>query len=203
MAIVRRIARPLLASIFIYGGIDALRNAEAKVPAADKLVSTLPPKLPVVGTTKQLVQADAAAKILGGTMLALGRLPRLSSLGLAASIIPTTLAGHRFWEEKDPAKRKMQQLQFVKNASILGGVLLAAVDTHGKPSIGWRARRAAADLRSSAGDTASALSDKASALSDKASALGEKASALGDKASTLGDKASALGEKAHDLLPIS
>jgi uncharacterized membrane protein YphA (DoxX/SURF4 family) len=186
MAIVRRVARPLLASVFIYGGVDALRNADSKVPAADKVVSSLPPKVPVVGTTKQLVQADGAAKLLGGTMLALGRLPRLSSLGLAASIIPTTLAGHRFWEETDPVKRKAQQLQFVKNASILGGVLLAAVDTHGKPSIGWRARRAAADLRSSAGGTASSLSDT-----------------LGDKASALSDKASALGEKAHDLLPIS
>ena len=159
MAIVRNFARPLLASIFLYGGIDALRHPEAKVPGAEKVIAGLAPKLPVVGTTKQLVQADAAAKVAGGTLLALGRFPRLAALGLAASLVPTTLAGHRFWEENDPAKRKAQQLQFVKNASILGGVLLAVVDTQGKPSVGWRARRAAAELRSSAEDKASTLSE--------------------------------------------
>ena len=171
MALVRRIARPLLASIFVYGGVDALRNPDGKVPSADKVVSTLPPKLPMVGSTKQLVQADAAVKVVGGALLALGKFPRLSALALAASLVPTTMAGHRFWEETDPIKRKAQQLQFTKNASILGGVLLAVVDTHGQPSVGWRARRAAADLRDSVGDTASTLSDKASALGDKAQHL--------------------------------
>ncbi len=57
--------------------------------------------------------------------------------------MPTTWSGHRFWEETDPDRRKAQQLQFVKNLSILGGVLLAAVDPGGKPSLGWRARRRA------------------------------------------------------------
>jgi uncharacterized membrane protein YphA (DoxX/SURF4 family) len=152
MALVRRIARPLLSSIFIYGGQEALRNADAKVAAADKIVARLPPKLPMIGTTKQLVQADAVAKIAGGVLLATGRAPRLAALGLAVSLVPTTLAGHRFWEEKDPQKRKLQQLQFAKNASILGGVLLAVVDTHGKPSVAWRAKRAAADLRDAAAD---------------------------------------------------
>jgi putative oxidoreductase len=79
-----------------------------------------------------------------GGLLALGRLPRLSALALAGSLVPTTLAGHRFWSETDPAKRSMQQIQFFKNVSMLGGLLLAAVDTSGKPSIGWRARHAIA-----------------------------------------------------------
>ena len=30
---------------------------------------------------------------------------------------------------------------------MLGGLLLAAVDTEGKPGLAWRARRAAADVR--------------------------------------------------------
>jgi hypothetical protein len=30
---------------------------------------------------------------------------------------------------------------------MLGGLLLAAVDTEGKPGVAWRARRAAADVR--------------------------------------------------------
>ena len=45
---------------------------------------------------------------------------------LAASLVPTTLAGHRFWEETDPQAKAMQRLQFAKNTSVLGGLLLAS-----------------------------------------------------------------------------
>ena len=61
--------------------------------------------------------------------------------------MPTTAAGHRFWEEKDPQRKAQQRVHFFKNASMLGGLLLAAVDTEGKPGVAWRARRAAADVR--------------------------------------------------------
>jgi putative oxidoreductase len=159
MPLVRRLARPLLASIFVYGGIDAFRNPGSKAPHADKVVGGLPAQVPGVASTEQLVRLDGAAKVIGGVALALGKFPRLASLGLIASLVPTTVAGHRFWEEKDPAKRKTQQLQFIKNASILGGVMLAAVDTEGKPSVGWRARRMARELNRDASATAHAVSD--------------------------------------------
>ena len=57
------------------------------------------------------------------------------------------MAGHRFWEESDPTQKKNQQLHFFKNLATLGGLLLAAVDTEGKPGVAWRARRAAKDVR--------------------------------------------------------
>ncbi|MEP6852407.1 MAG: DoxX family protein [bacterium] len=158
MPLVRRVARPLLAMIFVYGGLDALRNPAAKAPAADKVLTRLPPALPVIGTTEQLVRADAAAKVLGGTMLALGRFPRLSALGLIATLVPTTLAGHRPWEETDPVQRKLQTLQVCKNASILGGLLLATVDTEGRPSLGWRARRAGRDVQRTVAGTRAVVS---------------------------------------------
>ncbi len=44
----------------------------------------------------------------------------------------------------------MQQLQFTKNMGLLGGALLAVVDTDGKPGLGWRARRANKDLHRAA-----------------------------------------------------
>ena len=125
MIALRRIARPLLASIFIYGGLDAFRNPEAKAPKAEPLVAGVADKLPGVSNTADLVRLDGAAKVVGGVALALGILPRVAALGLAASLVPTTLAGHPFWDETDPDKRRAQQLQFAKNASILGGVLLA------------------------------------------------------------------------------
>ena len=72
----------------------------------------------------------------------LSAVPTLASTVLAASLVPTTAAGHRFWEESDPDVRAQQQLQFVKNVSMLGGLLLAAVDTEGKPGVAWRAKHA-------------------------------------------------------------
>jgi uncharacterized membrane protein YphA (DoxX/SURF4 family) len=92
---------------------------------------------------EQWVKADAAVKVVAGTLFGLGRVPRLTALVLAGSTVPTTLAGHRFWEESDPKVSFEKIAHFVKNLGLLGGLLLAAVDTEGKPSVGYRARRAA------------------------------------------------------------
>jgi hypothetical protein len=89
------------------------------------------------------VRIDAGVKVVAGSLFALGRLPRLSAVAMSASIVPTTLAGHRFWEHEDPKERFGQLSNFLKNAGILGGLLLAAVDTEGRPSVGWRAKRVA------------------------------------------------------------
>jgi len=142
MAIVRSIARPMLASMFVIGGLDSLRKPDPKVPAAEPVVGGVTDKLPMISNTRQAVQANGAVQAVAGGLLALGRLPRLSALALAGSLVPTTVAGHSFWTETDSAKRSMQQVQFFKNVSMLGGLLLAAVDTCGKPSIRWRARHA-------------------------------------------------------------
>lgn len=146
--LIRRLARPLLASIFIKGGVDTLLNPEPRVQAAAPLVNKvsdqLPPQAP--SDPDQLVRIDAGVKVAAGTLLALGKFPRLSSLALAGSIVPTTYVGHAFWEKSDPAEKAADQLQFLKNLSILGGLVLAAVDTEGKPSLGWRGRRAARKL---------------------------------------------------------
>jgi putative oxidoreductase len=147
--LVRRIARPLLASSFIYGGIDTLRHPQSRVPGARPIVEQiteqadkqLPVQVP--RDVEQWVKIDAGVKVAAGTLFALGRLPRLSAVALSGSIVPTTLAGHRFWEHDDPKERFGQLSHFLKNLGLLGGLLIAAVDTEGKPSVGWRARRAA------------------------------------------------------------
>ncbi|MGY1594783.1 DoxX family protein [Geodermatophilus sp. SYSU D00708] len=147
--LVRRIARPLLASTFVYGGIDTLRNPQPRVagarPVVDKVTEVADQQLPVQvpRDVEQWVKIDAGVKVAAGTLLSIGRLPRLSALALAVSIVPTTLAGHRFWEHNDPQQKAGQTIHFLKNLGLLGGLLIAAVDTEGKPSVGYRARRAA------------------------------------------------------------
>jgi len=147
--LVRRIARPLLAAPFIYGGISTLRKPQDRVPGAapvvEKIAETADKQLPVQvpRDVQQWVQADAAVKVAAGSLFALNKFPRLTALVLSASIVPTTLAGHRFWEHTDPTERFGQISNFLKNTGLLGGLLLAAVDTEGRPSVGYRARRGA------------------------------------------------------------
>jgi len=137
----------MLAATFVSGGIDNLKHVDDLAAAAEPVTEKLEPvvertnPLPIHLDQRQLVVANAVAHIAAGSLLALGRAPRLSALVLAGTLVPTTLAGHRFWEESDPSTRSQQQIHFFKNVSMMGGLLLAAVDTEGKPSLAWWARR--------------------------------------------------------------
>lgn len=142
MAISRRVARPFLASIFVVGGTDALRNPAAKVKKAESVTGPLTERMTFLPNDPEvLVRLNGAVQVGAGLLLATGKFRRIASLALCGSIIPTTLAGHRFWEEDDQAARTQQQMHFMKNLGLLGGLILAAVDTEGQPSLGWRARR--------------------------------------------------------------
>ncbi len=110
-----------------------------------------------------LVRINAAVQIAAGLSLATGRAPRISSAVLAASLIPTTVAGHRFWEVSDPAQRTQQLLHFFKNVSMLGGLIIAAGDTDGKPGVAWRTRRVAKDARREAKHLAGAARKRSQA----------------------------------------
>lgn len=146
MALVRMIARPMMASMFLTGGVSSLKNSDHLVARAQPVLDRIQPMVdkspvPFSLSGKQLVQLNGAVHVLAGAMLATGRAPRLAGAALAVSLVPTTFGGHRYWEETDPQSRANQRVQFFKNVSMLGGLLLASVDTEGKPSIAWRAKR--------------------------------------------------------------
>ncbi|MFC7448994.1 DoxX family protein [Rhodococcus daqingensis] len=147
--LVRRIARPLLAAVFITGGIDALRHPAGKAALAEPFIQRAHGALPggvaalVPSHPENLVRLNGAIQAGAGALLATGTVPRIASLTLAGSLLPTTLASHAFWAESDPAQRAAHRTQFFKNMSLLGGLLIAGVDTEGRPSLGWRGRRAA------------------------------------------------------------
>ena len=152
MALSRRIARPLLASIFVVGGWDALWNPEGKAKKAEAVSQPLSESVGVDQLdAKTLVRINGAVQIGGGVLLAVGKYRRLAALALIGSIVPTTYAGHRFWEESDPTTRAQQKMHFLKNLGLLGGLILAAFDTEGEPSLGWRAKRQARELETAIG----------------------------------------------------
>ena len=139
MTLVRRVARPMLAAMFVVGGLDQLKHPGTKADTARPLVEKLAPAVGLPDDTELLVRANGAAMVGAGALLALGRLPRLASTVLAATLVPTTVAAHSFWNEQDPKVRAQQKVQFFKNVSLLGGLLIAAVDTAGKPGLAYRA----------------------------------------------------------------
>ncbi len=150
--IVRRIARPLVAASFVSGGIDTLRNPGPRVQKAETVAPQISERVPLLpNETDKLVKINALAQVVAGGLLALGRLPRLAAGALAVSLVPTTVAGHRFWEEDAPAQRAQQRIHFLKNVGLFGGLILASVDTGGAPSLSWRAKRAAKRVRTKVG----------------------------------------------------
>src|SRR3954469_10875071 len=130
--LVRRIARPMLAATFVYGGIDTLRNPQTRVPGArpvvEKVTEQADKQLPVQvpRDVEQWVRINAGVMVGAGTLFGLGRLPRLSALLLTGTMVPTTAAGHRFWEHEDKATRQQQLIHFLKNVGLVGGLLIAA-----------------------------------------------------------------------------
>ena len=198
MAVLRLVARPMLASIFIAEGIDSLLHPDTKAPAAEAVVRPLAEQVPVVpDQVEQAVRLNGAVQVVAGSLLAIGRFPRLSAAALAASLIPTTYAGHRFWESNDKQERSQQKIHFLKNVTMLGGLLIAAGDTAGNPSVAWRSRHAAKTVKREAVLTAKsvqAASAKAEAQAAKAAA---KTSAKAAKVAARGGvKAGKAGGKA-------
>jgi putative oxidoreductase len=152
MTVSRLIARPMLASIFIVGAANALKNASLPASKAAAVTDRIVPLakkagIPLPEDPETLVKINAGVQIAAGLALATGRAPRLSAAVLAASLIPTTAAGHRFWELEDPAQRTQQKLHFFKNVSVVGGLIIAAGDTEGRPGVAWRARHGVRDAR--------------------------------------------------------
>src|SRR4051794_28013639 len=228
--LLRRVARPMLAAIFIQGGIAALRYPQSHVQAAkpvldavkpvleqatgaaaptvDKAASAVPVDLPPTSTTwiddELLVKIDGGVKVVAGTMLALGKAPRLASTALAASLIPTTVAGHRFWEETDDEAKTVQQINFFKNISLLGGLLIAAADTEGKPSLAWRGRKAAnlaaAAVATQAGAVSGAVEDVSGRVTGAVNEVSGRVSGAAQEAS---GTVAGLAAGAAGLLPAA
>jgi uncharacterized membrane protein YphA (DoxX/SURF4 family) len=126
-----RVAGPLIGSIFIQGGWDSLKHPEGKIPAAQSVTEPLASHLEqhfegVPHDAASWVRANGAVQVGAGSLLAVGKLPRLASLALLGSLMPMRYAGHRFWQEDDAERAAQQQIHFLKNLAVIGGLLLRA-----------------------------------------------------------------------------
>lgn len=154
MTVLRTVARPLLASMFVYGGVNSLRHAKAMAPKAQPVADAVSKAAPQASTSPaNLVRINGAIHVVAGTALATGRVPRLSALVLAGTLVPTTAVGHQFWNESDPGSRQNQSIHFFKNLSLIGGLLMSSLDPDPhKKFIGTRAKNKVVDAKDAVAD---------------------------------------------------
>jgi putative oxidoreductase len=131
LAPLRHAGRILTGSTYVLLGFDAVRAPGGRVDQAAPVLAAIRKVAPLPDDDEFVVRANAAVQVAAGALLASGRLPRLSALALAGSLIPTTLAGHSYWKLDDPAARKLQRIQFHKNMAMIGGLLFAVLDEPG------------------------------------------------------------------------
>ncbi|MCQ9370950.1 DoxX family protein [Corynebacterium sp. 35RC1] len=146
---IRKIARPALASVYIADGADTIINTDAHVDGTKAVLRQIRTVLPRK-YAKQLPQdAELVTRALGGvkvgagSMLALGKAPRLSAGTLAVLAVPTILARHAFWETQVKEEKIARRQGFLTSIALLGGLAITSLDTEGKPGLKWRANHAA------------------------------------------------------------
>lgn len=159
MAISRRIARPLLSSTFLTSGVQVLKDptsaAEGLRPWLDKVVPAAQSRgIPLPSDPASAARCVAALQVGAAAALAWGKAPRASATVLTATLLPSLLAHNPWKPGLDSGSKQRNLAETAKNASLVGGVMLAALDTEGRPGIAWRARRATRDARRQAGTMA-------------------------------------------------
>lgn len=115
--LLRRLGQLCLGVMFIKLGGDALREPGGRPDAVAKIGIPNP---------ELAVRANGATMLLAGLGLALDRWPRLAALVLAGLLVPTTYAGHAFWNSPPGVARTGNLIHFLKNLGLIGGLLIAA-----------------------------------------------------------------------------
>lgn len=109
-------ARIFLAAIFIWSGLGKIPGWEH---TAGYMASRGMPLIPFFLLMAIILEVG------GGISVILGLKARLGALALALYLIPTTLIFHNFWTF--PAQEQfLQMIMFMKNAAIIGGLLMVA-----------------------------------------------------------------------------
>jgi putative oxidoreductase len=73
----------------------------------------------------------ASVEVIGGILVVTGLKTRFASILMILFVIVATGISHRYWEFADAARR-LQESQFFKNLSIIGGFMLLGVTGSGR-----------------------------------------------------------------------
>lgn len=120
------VARILLALLFILSGFGKIGGFEGTAGYIASKGMPLP----------QLMAAGAIAVELGaGLLLLVGYKARWAAMAIFLFMIPTTLIFHSFWSAP-PDQVMMEQIGFLKNVSIMGGLLMVWAFGPGRLALG-------------------------------------------------------------------
>lgn len=203
---IRKFARPLLASVFVADGVDTLINQQDHQEGARELIARVRSVTPnkylkyVPSEEASVVRLVAGTKVAAGSMYALGKAPRLAATALVAAQVPTILARHAFWETQEPAEKKARRSGFMTDLALLGGLVLATADTAGKPGLAWRAEKAGQQVNKkvqAALPTKSEQEKRAEEISESFKDAGET---VKEKAASLRGLAADAFERAQDFV---
>ncbi|GAA3213140.1 DoxX family membrane protein [Oerskovia jenensis] len=147
--LLRHVARPMLASWFIYDGVQAALKPAEHVRAARRGTSLVGQQLGVEDPLSEkqvsaLVRAHGAATAVAGLFLAFGKAPRTAALTLAALSVPLAIVNQPFTPGDVPRDERTRK--FVGNLGAIGAALIAGADYEGRPGVRWRVDRARKDL---------------------------------------------------------
>jgi putative oxidoreductase len=128
--IVLLIARIMVGWIF-------LRSGYGKLFTVDTVAASLPPR----GIPAFMAYVSVPAEFFGGLALILGFATRYASIVLVIFTLVATFSSHRYWEFTDAAARRVQDGNFWKNISMLGGICLLFVTGAGRLSLDYLLRK--------------------------------------------------------------
>ncbi len=155
--LVRRIARPLVASSFLAEGWDAVRSPDVHVDRVEAAWARLGhrvdlPSAPSRSQVTTLVRAHGLAMVGAASLLAMGKAPRTNALVLVGLTLPVVASEvpPRPWSRgaqrsTTPSGQTMRWERLWKATSMLGAAMLAAVDHEGRPGMAWRVEHARAE----------------------------------------------------------
>src|ERR1700676_1472169 len=119
------VGRILLGSIFVLSGLQKLMGYSG-------LVATLTGKgLPM---PEVLAVLTVAIELGAGLLLVVGWKARWAAFLLFLFVIPVSLVYHNFWT-MEGAQAAMNKIQFLKNVSIMGGMLVVTAFGAGRYSV--------------------------------------------------------------------
>ena len=110
------IARILMSVMFLVSGISKITDFDGTVGYIGSVGLPMP---------TALAAAAAAVELLASLALIIGWKTRWAALALAVFTATATVFFHNFWA-MPASEQMMQQISFVKNLAVIGGLLLLA-----------------------------------------------------------------------------
>ncbi|WP_395957614.1 DoxX family membrane protein [Actinomadura sp. 3N508] len=128
------LARPFVAAPFIMNGLDAVRDPRERAERVGPVVKPVADRIDwLPKDAETLVRMQGALSLGTGALLLTGRFRRLTTLLLAAQLVPALATEHRYWTEDDPEHRASEQSHLLKNAGLFGALLMVASEPRRSP----------------------------------------------------------------------